>query len=106
MGLHFRRGAYSVLSVASYGGLFVFLVSSSFVFIDVLGLSRAQYGLTMLLTSVAYISGTFLCRRLLRAALSVSGRWRGRTNCTSWFRRCKPSTTRCIDIAAPLTSGG
>jgi DHA1 family bicyclomycin/chloramphenicol resistance-like MFS transporter len=57
--------AFSILSAAAYGALFIFLASSSFVFIDVLGLSRAGYGLMMFLTSLAYISGTFLCRRLL-----------------------------------------
>jgi MFS transporter, DHA1 family, multidrug resistance protein len=57
--------AYSALSAASYGGLFTFLASSSFVFITRLGLSKTQFGMTMLFTSISYISGTFLCRRFL-----------------------------------------
>jgi len=57
--------AYSALSAASYGGLFTFLASSSFVFIKVLGLSKPQYGLVMFGMSTVYISGTFMCRRLL-----------------------------------------
>ena len=57
--------AYSALSAASYGGLFTFLASSSFVFITRLGLSKTQFGMTMLFTSMSYIAGTFLCRRLL-----------------------------------------
>lgn len=57
--------AYSVLSAASYGGLFTFLACSSFALIDVLGLSRGGYGLVMSLVCMAYIAGTFLCRRLL-----------------------------------------
>ncbi len=57
--------AYSALSTSSYGGLFTFLASSSFVFIKVLGLSRTQYGLIMFSTSIVYITGTILCRRLL-----------------------------------------
>ena len=57
--------AYSALSAASYGGLFTFLASSSFVFIKVLGLSKTQYGLVMLLTTFFYLIGTFICRRLL-----------------------------------------
>jgi MFS transporter, DHA1 family, multidrug resistance protein len=57
--------AYSALSAASYGGLFTFLASSSFVFIKVLGLSKPQYGLVMFGMSSVYISGTFMCRRLL-----------------------------------------
>jgi MFS transporter, DHA1 family, multidrug resistance protein len=56
---------WSALSTASYGGLFTFLASSSFVFIGVLGLSRTQYGLVMFAMSFVYILGTFLCRRLL-----------------------------------------
>ena len=57
--------AFSALSIASYGGLFTFLASSSFVFIQVLGLSKTQYGLVMFSMSFVYVIGTFLCRRLL-----------------------------------------
>ncbi|HJV96543.1 MAG TPA: multidrug effflux MFS transporter [Albitalea sp.] len=57
--------AWVALLSLSYGGLFVFLAGSSFVFIDVLGLSRVGYGAIMATNSVAYISGTWLCRRLL-----------------------------------------
>ena len=57
--------AFSALSVASYGGLFTFLASSSFVFITVLGLSKAQFGMVMFFTSLSYVMGTFVCRRLL-----------------------------------------
>jgi DHA1 family bicyclomycin/chloramphenicol resistance-like MFS transporter len=57
--------AFSALSVCSYGGLFTFLASSSFVFIGVLHLSTTQYGLCMLLNSLVYLAGTFLCRWLI-----------------------------------------
>jgi MFS transporter, DHA1 family, multidrug resistance protein len=57
--------AFSALSTASYGALFTFLASSSFVFIQVLGLTRTQYGLVMFSMSFVYILGTLLCRRLL-----------------------------------------
>lgn len=57
--------AYCALSAASYGGLFTFLAGSSFVFIKVLRTSPAQYGALMSSMSLAYIVGTFLCRRLL-----------------------------------------
>ena len=57
--------AYSALSAASYGGLFTFLAASSFVFIQVLGLSNAAYGGLMFINSLFYILGTFLCRRWL-----------------------------------------
>jgi MFS transporter, DHA1 family, multidrug resistance protein len=59
--------AYSALSTAAYGVLFVFLAGSSFVFIGTLGVSRTVYGLLMCSMSLAYIGGTFLCRRLLLA---------------------------------------
>ncbi len=57
--------AYSALATASYGGLFTFLAASSFVFIQVLGLGKTQYGLVMFSMSLVYIAGTMLCRRLL-----------------------------------------
>jgi DHA1 family bicyclomycin/chloramphenicol resistance-like MFS transporter len=57
--------AYSALSAASYCGLFTLLAGSSFVFIDVLGFSKTQYGLLMFFNSVVYMLGTLLCRRLL-----------------------------------------
>jgi MFS transporter, DHA1 family, multidrug resistance protein len=57
--------AFSALSAASYGGLFTFLATSSFVFIKVLGLSKAQYGLVMFSMCFFYLTGTFVCRRLL-----------------------------------------
>ena len=76
--------AFSLQTTATYGGLFTFLAASSFVFIDVLGLTRTQFGWTMASACVAYLAGTFLCRRLLvrqgllrtvaiAGALSVSG---------------------------------
>jgi MFS transporter, DHA1 family, multidrug resistance protein len=57
--------AYAMLAATSYGGLFTYLASSSFVFIKVLGLSKTQYGLAMATMSLSYIVGTFMCRRLL-----------------------------------------
>ena len=76
--------AFTALAVASYGGLFTFLATSSFVFIKVLGLSKTQYGLVLLFSASFYIFGTFVCRRLIvrvgvrksvaiAAALSLSG---------------------------------
>lgn len=90
--------AYSTLSVASYGGLFTFLASSSFVLMGLLGFSKLQFGMAMLGTSVAYVTGTVVCRRLLKrcgvqksvafaSCLSLSGgtlmgglTWAGLTN--------------------------
>ncbi|CAN5269182.1 multidrug effflux MFS transporter [soil metagenome] len=57
--------AFCALTTASYSVLFTFLAASSFVFIQVLGLTKTQYGLVMLWNSVAYVTGTILCRRWL-----------------------------------------
>jgi len=57
--------AWVALLSLTYGGLFLFLAGSSFVFIEVLGSSRVGYGAIMATHSLAYISGTLLCRRLL-----------------------------------------
>ncbi len=54
---------WAVLVACTYGGLFTVLASSSFVFMDVLGLSPAAYGAAMALGSVSYIAGTVVCRR-------------------------------------------
>ncbi len=57
--------AFSCVSIGSYGGLFTFLASSAFVFIDLLGLARWEYGLLLFSMSFTYLLGTVLCRRLL-----------------------------------------
>jgi DHA1 family bicyclomycin/chloramphenicol resistance-like MFS transporter len=45
--------------------LFTFLASSSFVFINLLQLTRWQYGLLLFSMGFVYFLGTFVCRRLL-----------------------------------------
>lgn len=57
--------AWAGLTSATYAGLFLFLAGSPFVYIDVLGLSPAAYGLALCSSSVAYLAGTFMCRRWL-----------------------------------------
>jgi DHA1 family bicyclomycin/chloramphenicol resistance-like MFS transporter len=70
--------AFSALSAASYGGLFTFLATSSFVFMSLLGLSKTQYGWLMAINSLAYIGGTFLCRHWLpRFGVRRSLKWAG-----------------------------
>ena len=70
--------AYSALSAASYGGLFTFLAASSFVFMNVLDLSKTQYGALMALNSLGYIGGTFLCRQWLpRFGVRRTLKWAG-----------------------------
>ena len=58
--------AFSCVSIGSYGGVFTFLASSSFVFIDLLGLARWQYGLLMFSMAFTYLLSTVICRRLLQ----------------------------------------
>jgi DHA1 family bicyclomycin/chloramphenicol resistance-like MFS transporter len=55
--------AWALLVACTYGGLFTILAASSFVYMDVLGLSPAAYGAAMALGSAVYIAGTFVCRR-------------------------------------------
>ena len=57
--------AWTLLVCGTYGGLMVFLAGASFVLIDHLGLSAWQCGLAMGSNSLAYVLGTFICRRLL-----------------------------------------
>lgn len=57
--------SYSLLTTASYGGLFTYLASSSFIFIDVLGVSRTHYGWVLFTSGLFYFFGTFLCRALM-----------------------------------------
>lgn len=57
--------AWTALSSATYGGLFTLLAGSSFVYIGVLGLSPAAYGLAMASGSASYLLGTLACRRWL-----------------------------------------
>lgn len=54
--------AWAGLVAGTYGGLFVMLSSSSFVLIDLLGLSRTAYGGMLAGCSLSYLAGTFLCR--------------------------------------------
>lgn len=57
--------AFTSVSIGTYGGLFTFLASSSFVFIDFLQLARWQYSFILFTMSFTYILGTLMCRRLL-----------------------------------------
>jgi MFS transporter, DHA1 family, multidrug resistance protein len=57
--------AWTALISFSYGGVFLFLASSSFIYIQVLGLSRLACGAAVASNSLAYIAGTWLCRRSL-----------------------------------------
>lgn len=57
--------SFTAVSGFSYAALFSFLSGSSFALIDVLGLSRTQYGVAFASVGIGYLIGTLLCRRLV-----------------------------------------
>jgi MFS transporter, DHA1 family, multidrug resistance protein len=65
IGRHRTFVAWTGLVSCTYGGLFTMLAGSSFVYIGLLGLSPAAYGLCMAAGSASYLAGTFVCRRWL-----------------------------------------
>lgn len=64
--------AWTLLTSCTYGGLFTILAGSAFIYIDVLGMSPAGYGLAMASGSLSYLAGTFVCRRWI-ARLGITG---------------------------------
>lgn len=58
--------AWMLLVTCTYGGIFTYLAASSFVFIDVIGLSATEYGLAMASVSAFYMAGTLACRPWIR----------------------------------------
>jgi DHA1 family bicyclomycin/chloramphenicol resistance-like MFS transporter len=78
VGAHPSFRAWAALIAGSYAGLFVLLSTSAFVYMGFFGLSPWLYGLLMASASVAYVLGTFHCRRLLlRVGLVRAVRWGG-----------------------------
>jgi MFS transporter, DHA1 family, multidrug resistance protein len=72
IGSHRAFVAWAALLSCSYGGLFTMLAGSSFIYIDLLGVSPGVYGLCMAVGSTSYLAGTFACRRWL-ARLGMAG---------------------------------
>ena len=62
---HATFRAHALLTASTYGGLYVFLALSPFVFIQVLHVGGTGCGLVMASTSLAYLSGTVVCRQVL-----------------------------------------
>jgi DHA1 family bicyclomycin/chloramphenicol resistance-like MFS transporter len=95
--------AFSALSAASYGGLFTFLAASSFVFMNLLGLSNPQYGGLMALNSLAYVAGTFLCRHWLpRFGVRRALKWAGVLSLTGGTLMALPSLMGVQNVWAIL----
>ena len=62
---HPKFWAFALQSIATFGGLYLFLLTSSFIITGLYGLPKWLYGLMMFSMSSFYILGTWLCRRLL-----------------------------------------
>jgi DHA1 family bicyclomycin/chloramphenicol resistance-like MFS transporter len=58
--------AWTLLVACTYGGLFTLLAASPFVYMQVLGVSSAAFGLTLAWGGAVYLAGTFLCRWLIK----------------------------------------
>jgi DHA1 family bicyclomycin/chloramphenicol resistance-like MFS transporter len=69
--------AFTLANVASYGGLFAFLASSSFVLIRVLQVPVGVFGFFLSATVSGYLFGTLWCRRLMRHSSLAAGLHRG-----------------------------
>jgi DHA1 family bicyclomycin/chloramphenicol resistance-like MFS transporter len=69
---HPQFWTYALLALTSYCGLFVFLATSSFVYLQVLGQSKLVYSAIMVGMSSFYVLGTFASRRVL-ARFGVQG---------------------------------
>ena len=95
IGRHPAFRAWALLVACTYGGLFTILAASSFIYMDVLGLSPAAYGGAMALGSLSYIVGTFVCRRWIVRRGMAATVWRG-----AWF------TLAAGVLAAGLASAG
>lgn len=62
--------AYTLSSTTTYAGLFAYLSGSSFVLINVLGMTTTAFGYALATMVCGYLIGTLVCRRLVsRAAL-------------------------------------
>lgn len=62
---HPQFWTYALLALTSYCGLFVFLATSSFVYLQILGQSKWVYSAVMVCISLVYVVGTVLSRRVL-----------------------------------------
>jgi DHA1 family bicyclomycin/chloramphenicol resistance-like MFS transporter len=69
--------AWTLLVSCSYGGVFTLLAGSSFVYMDMLRLSPAEYGLAIGTTSLSYGVATLVCRRWIRTLGMAGAVWRG-----------------------------
>jgi MFS transporter, DHA1 family, multidrug resistance protein len=62
---HSQFWTYALLALTSYCSLFVFLATSSFIFLKVLATGKVIYSVVVAAMSLTYIVGTFISRRLM-----------------------------------------
>ena len=86
--------AWALLSACTYAGLFCMLAGSSFVFTGIFGMSRADYGLALGSISLAFITGTVLCRRLVSRHGLAGAVQRG-----AWFSLAGGVCTAALSLA-------
>jgi DNA-binding NtrC family response regulator len=102
-----RIGSWAALAAASYGGLFTFLASSSFIFIKVLHTPKPLYGLLMSSVSLAYILGTIVCRRLSQALTKEGFEVEAFTTARAFLERMQeePFEVVFLDLRLPDEDG-
>lgn len=61
--------AYTASAAATYAGLFAFISGSSFVLMRVHGLTPTQFAFAFASMVAGYLTGTLICRRLVRSGL-------------------------------------
>lgn len=77
-----RNGHYMATTCASglmYAGMISFLSASSFIFIDMMGISTRYFGVLFLTTVAGYITGSGLSTRLVHNRSSEQVMWLGMT---------------------------
>ena len=75
---HSQFWAFTLQSIATFFGLFLFLATSSFIVTEVMHETQWFYGLIMFSMSASYIGGTFLCRALMAGSgLQSTVKWGG-----------------------------
>jgi DHA1 family bicyclomycin/chloramphenicol resistance-like MFS transporter len=90
--------AWALLVACTYGGLFTVLAASSFIYIDVLGLTPTVYGLAMALGSFTYLCATLVCRRWIARHGLAATVWRG-----GWFTLAAGAAAAALAAAGVQT---
>lgn len=93
---HPQFWTYAMLALTSYCGLFVFLATSAFIYLQVLGQSKWVYSAVMVGMSAWYVLGTFLSRRVLAKRGVQHMLWVG-----GWITLCAALAYTVVLFVAP-----